>query len=217
MKIRINVDVKVGRVVRYLVLADLFFLFGWGLVDPVFSVFIVQKIPGATLVTVGTSAAIYWILRAILQLPIANYLDRTPGEKDDLLALTGGLLMAGLSSFAFGWVTSIWQLYLVQIIHAIAFALYVVSWPAIFSRHLDKDRISFDWSFDSTTIAVATGISGFLSGLIATVWGYLAVFIFGGILSIVAAFVLISAPDLVLPKPVKTAENVVPPPPAKGV
>jgi MFS family permease len=207
MKIRVNIDIKVGRLVKFFVLSDLFFIGGWGFIDPVFSVFIVQRIVGGTLAIVGIAAAIYWILRSVLQIPIANYLDRTPGEKDDFMALITGLFLAGISSFAFCITTTVWELYAVQILHAIAFALYFAAWPTIFSRHLDKDRISFDWSLDSTVSGVAAGVTGLLGGIIAGMYGYFAVFAAAGILSFIAGFVLMAVPDLVLPKPIGRAPD----------
>jgi MFS family permease len=200
MKIRVNIDIKVGRLVKYFILSDLALLSGWGLIEPVFSVFIIQKVAGATLITVGIAAAIYWILRALIQLPLANYIDRTPGEKDDFYALILGLLIAAFSSILFVLVNQAWQLYAVQALHAMGFAFYGTAWPAIFSRHLDKDRISFDWALDSTAISIAAGISGFLGGVIATWLGFPAVFILTGLLSVVAAAILIMAPELILPK-----------------
>lgn len=202
MHIKINVNIKVGRVVKYLVLSDLFLLFGWGIIDPVFPVFIIQRIAGATLFTLGAVAAVYWILKSIIQIPIANYLDRTPGEKDDYTALVGGLLLAGFSALSFVAVHTVWQLYLVQAVHAVGFALYVPSWSSIFSRHLDHDRVSFDWSLDSTAAGISAGVSGLVAGAVAAAFGFDAVFIAGGVFSLLAAFVLIAVPDLVLPKPV---------------
>src|SRR5271170_1194810 len=143
MKIRVNIDIRVSRLVKFFVISDFFLLAGWGFIDPVFSVFIVQKIVGASLITVGIAAAIYWILKSVLQIPIAKYLDDTPGEKEDLVALIGGLLLAGISAMAFSWVHTVAELYLVQAVHAVAFAFYSAAWPAIFSRHLDKDRFAF--------------------------------------------------------------------------
>ncbi len=201
MKIKINIDIKVGRVVKYLVISDLFLLAGWGIIDPIFSVFIVEKVAGATLATVGIVAGLYWILKSVLEIPIANVLDRIPGEKDDLMALVGGLFLAGLSAMSFAWVTQVWQLYLVQIVHAIGFALYVPSWSAIFSRHLDKDRVSFDWSLDSTVAGMAAGVTGLLGGIAAAAFGFPAVFITAGLLSLVAAFVIMAVPEVILPKP----------------
>lgn len=205
MRIKINLNIKVGRIVKYLVISDLFLLFGWGFVDPIFSVFIIQKIAGATLITVGVAAALYWILKSVVQIPIANYLDRNPGEKDDFFALVGGLLLAGFSALMFVLIDKTWELYVVQILHALAFALYVPSWSSLFSRHLDKDRVSFDWSLDSTVAGIAAGVSGFLAGIIANTWGFEAVFVSAGVFSLIAALALIAVPDVIIPRPNTTS------------
>jgi MFS family permease len=201
MKIRVNIDIKVGRLVKYFIWSDFFLLAGWGFIDPIFAVFIIKNIVGGTLVTVGIAAAIYWILRSLFQIPIAKYIDRTPSEQDDFKTLVGGLILAGMSAIAMVWVTLPWELYVIHAVQALAFAMYGASWPTIFSRHLDKDKISLDWSLDSAAIGVASGITGLLGGLTAEAFGFPAVFIIGGMLSFAAAFVLLSAPDLVLPKP----------------
>ena len=130
MRIKINLDIKVGRVVKYFVVTDLVMLAGWGFLEPVFAVFVIQRIAGATLMTVGIAASIYWILKSALQIPIANYLDHTPGEHDDFQALIAGLLVASFAAFSFTLISTSWQLYLVEILEAVAFALYVPSWSA---------------------------------------------------------------------------------------
>jgi len=201
MKINININIKVGRIVKYFVISDLFFLAGWGLIEPIFSVFILQKVAGATLLTVGIAAAIYWILKSVLELPIANILDATPGEKDDFTALVGGLFLAALAAFSFSWISEVWQLYAIQVVHAMAFSFYLPAWSAIFSRHLDKERVSFDWSLDSTVSGIAAGVTGLFSGLIAQELGFTVVFIIAGILSMIAAFILMASPDIMLSKP----------------
>lgn len=199
MKIRVNIDLKVGKVVKYFIFVDLALLAGWGLIDPVFGVFIKDEVRGATLVTIGIAAGLYWLIKSILQLPIANYLDRKQGEKDDFYALILGLLIVSFSALLFGLVGEIWQLYVVQMLKAVGFSLYAATWPAIFSRHLDKERVSFDWALDSTAVGVSAGVSGFFGGLIANTFGFTAVFIFGGVLSFLSAIILLIVPDLVLP------------------
>lgn len=208
MRIRININVKVGRLVKYFILCDLALLAGWGLIEPVFSVFIIEKIAGATLVTVGVAAAIYWLLKSVIQIPIAKHLDRTPGEKDDFYCLILGLIIASFSAFLFALVTQVWQLYIVQILHSIGFAFYAATWPAIFSRHLDKEKVSFDWALDSTAVSVSSGISGFLGGVIANWFGFQAVFILAAVFSAVSAVILIGAPDIILPPKTTPSEEV---------
>ncbi|MEK9180409.1 MAG: MFS transporter [Patescibacteria group bacterium] len=205
MKIKFDINIKVGRVVQYLILVDFVFFAGWGLIQPIFAVFIVENIFGATVVTVGIFAAIYWILKSVLQLPIARYLDRTPGEKDDFYALVSGLFLASFSAFMFVLVDRVWQLYAVEIIHAFAIALYVASWPGLFSRHLDKDKVSFDWALDSSAVGLSAGLGGLFGGIIAKEFGFDAVFVLVSFFSAASALILLLVPDLVLPKTQKKA------------
>jgi MFS family permease len=196
----------VGRIVKYFVLTDLTLLAGWGLIEPVLSVFILKNIPGATLTTVGISTAVYWLTRCLLQLPIANYLDRTEGENDDFRSLIAGLLLLSVSAFSFILVDRTWQLYLIQAIHAIGFAFYVPAWSGIFSRHLDRDRMSFDWSLDSTAIGLSTGIAGLTGGILANQFGFTVNFALASVFSLGAAFLLLMTPALILPPPTQKKE-----------
>ena len=200
MKIKINVDLRIGRVVKYFIFADLALLAGWGLVQPIFAIYLIDKVGGATLVTVGIASSIYWLLKSILQLPVAKYLDKHKGESDDFLALIIGLFIVAFSAVALVFITEPWHLYLTQVIYAIGFSLYVPSWSGIFSRHLDKDKISFDWSLDSTAVGLAAGVSGFLGGVIAEAWGFPVIFVMAAVFSVISALIVTAIPDLVFPK-----------------
>ncbi len=199
MKIKIDVNLKVGQIIKTLVFSDMMLMAGWGFISPIFSVFIINKIQGATLATVGITTALYWLIRSLIQLPIANFLDKTDGEKDDFYALVAALILAGISAFGYIVVRTIPQLYFFQTIQAIAFGLYTPSWSGIFSHHLDDKRRSFDYSLDSTAIGISSGIAGLLGGMIAQAFGFNAIFILGGCLSLVSAFIVITFPKMVLP------------------
>ena len=199
MKIKIDVSLNVNQVVKTLVLSDLVLMAGWGFISPIFSVFIINKVAGATLATVGITTALYWLIRSLIQLPIANFLDKNDGEKDDFYALVFALILAGISAFGYIVVKTVPELYFFQIVQAIAFGIYTPAWSGIFSRHLDERRRSFDYSLDSTAIGVSSGIAGLLGGVIAQYFGFAAIFILGGALSLIAAFAVITFPKVVLP------------------
>lgn len=198
---RFVTDFKLPRLVRDFVLADFVLLAGWGLMGPIFSIFIVEQIAGATLVTVGVTAAIYWLVKSVIQIPIAEYLDRTDGEKDDFAVLLGGLVLSGVAALLFTLVDTVSKLYAVQFLHSIAFGMYVPSWSAIFSRHLDKNKYALSWSLDSTAIGLASGVTGFIGAAIANRYGFTSVFLAAGALSFLSALVIFFVPDLILPKP----------------
>ncbi len=200
MKIKIDINIKINRVVRFLILSDLFFLGSWSMVQPLFSIFVIEHIKGATLIVVGLVASLYWLVKSLLQIPVANYLDNHDGEKDDFYTLIIALSLASIAAFSFASVTELWHLFLTQFIYAVAMGLYVPSWSGIFSRHLDDKRFSFDWSLDSTVVGLTSCGSAILSGILANFFGFSFVFILVGILSFSSAILIFSVPNLIFPK-----------------
>lgn len=199
MKLKISIDLKVSKFIKRFIIADVMLFSGWGLVDPIFSVFLIKEIVGASLVTVGIASALYWILKSAIQIPIALFLDKTEGERDDFYTLIGALVLIGASAISLVFATSVWHVYLIQILKAIGFGMYVPSWSALFSRHLDKNHYSLDWSLDSTSVGFAIGITSFLGGVIATWFGYPIVFDIAGLAAFVSAAILFVSPGLVFP------------------
>src|SRR3989338_7040231 len=102
---------NISRIIRLFIISDLLLWGGWGLIAPIFSVFVVGEVPGATLITVGIGTAIYWIVKSVIQIPVAKFLDRRPGEQDDFYMLLAGLILTGIVAFAFVFVSKPWHLY----------------------------------------------------------------------------------------------------------
>ena len=205
MHIHFHIDsgnLKINKVIKYFIIADLIFLGGWGLVGPIFSIFILKNIVGATLVTVGITSAIYWIVKSLIQIPVAIFIDKREGEKDDFYTLVFSLLLAGFSAILFMTVHTIVGLYVVQFIYAVSMGLYIPSWSAIFSRHIDKTHAALNWSLDSTFVGLTYGTAALIGGVVGKIFGFQAIFVLVGVLSFVGSFVLFSLPQLILPKSV---------------
>jgi MFS family permease len=201
MNLKNRTSFSVNRVIRYFIIADFFLVAGWGLINPILAIFIIDEISGATVATVGLAAAVYWILKAVFQMPIGLYLDKNEGEKDEFYTLVLGLVLASVAAFLFIFIDRIWQLFAIQVLHALAFALYTPAWSSLFTRHLDKHHYAFDWSLNSTVVAFAAGLSGALGGWVAQTFGFDTLFVGAAILAMVSAITVFSLPDIVLPKP----------------
>jgi MFS family permease len=203
MQIKVNIDIaglKINRIIKFFVMSDLMLWGGWGLISPIFAIYLVEEIPGATIATAGGVVAVYWIVKSLVQLPVAVALDKHQGEKDDFYTLIFSLVLAGFSALAFLLVKDIFSLYVVSFLHGLAFGLYAPAWSGIFSRHMDKDHFAFDWSLDSTTIGLASGVAAFIGGWLATAFGFSVVFILASVFSFFSALLLLMVPDLVMPK-----------------
>lgn len=190
----------INRIIKFFIIGDLFLWAGWGFIDPVFSVFVLTNIGGATIISIGLLATIYWITKSILQIPISIYLDRNEGEKDDFYALIFGLMIIGLSSFSFMITSTIGQVYFVQFLKAIGFSLYIPAWSSIFSRHLDKEHTALEWAISSSSVGLGIGAAGFVGSSIASAYGYNFVFLLTGLMALIGAGFLLFVPDLILPR-----------------
>ena len=191
---------RFNAVVRRFIIADLIWLAGWGLMAPIFAVFVLRQVPGATMLTVGTGAALYWILKSVIQIPVAIAIDKTATERDDYLVLVMSLIFAGITSFSFIMVHAVWQLYLVQAMQAVSFALYIPSWNGIFSRHLDPEHRALDFALDSGAVGVGTGVAGLLGSLVAERFGFSVIFFTTAVLSFISAAIIFCSPSIIFPR-----------------
>lgn len=189
-----------NKIIKSLIISDLFLWGGWGIIDPIFSIFIIENIAGATLISVGLLATIYWGTKSIAQIPISIVLDKNKGEKDDFYMLIAGMLIAGVSAFSFTFAETLWQVYLIQFLKGIGFALYLPSWMAMFSRHLDKKHTAFDWAINSSSVGISIGLAGIIGGSIASLFGFKFVFIATSLFAIFSAIILLLIRKSIIPK-----------------
>ena len=79
-----------NKVIKFLVLSDFAFWSGWGLLTPVFAIFVIDKIDGGNIFVVGMASAVFWITRSLFRLPAGIIVDICPSEKDDYFVLVAG-------------------------------------------------------------------------------------------------------------------------------
>lgn len=179
-----------NKVVKYLILSDLAFWTGWGLINPVFAIFITDKIIGGSAFVVGLASAIYWITRSLLRVPVGILLDACPSERDDYFILVAGLFIASLVPFGFIFAQIPIHVYILQVIHALGMAMSLSGWAAIFTRHIDKGRESTEWGLDSTSVGLGIGIAGVAGGWAVVKFGFTPVFMVVGIFGLIGVVLL---------------------------
>lgn len=184
-----------NKIIKILITSDFILNLGWGLLSPIFAIFIVENIttqgPLGAAKIAGFASLFYWITKSILQVPIGHYLDKKHGEKDDFWFMVIGTLLAAFVPIGYLFSSAPWHIYLLQILHAIGMSMAFPSWLAIFTRHIDKGREAFEWSMESTFLSAGAGIAGGLGGIFVGIFGFKIVFILVSILNIISAIFLI--------------------------
>ena len=157
-------NLGVNKVIRILISSDILLQSGWGLLGPIFAIFLTRQIQGGNLQMVGFVAATYWVAKSIVQPFIARRLDKNHGEKDDILFLIVGMYAANLIPLGYIFSSQPWHIFILEFIRGLAMACVVPTWSGIFTRHIDKGREAFSWSLESTGLGFAAGIAGAFGG-----------------------------------------------------
>lgn len=182
---------KINKIVKYLILSDIAFWTGWGLLTPVFAIFILEKIQGGTALVVGIASAVVLIVKSILRIPIGRILDKKASDKDDYFVMVFGTLIVSLTAIGFIWAVFPWHIYFLEAIHGIGLALIFAGWMAIFSRHISKGNESTEWGLNETAIGLGMGVAGALGGWFVTKFGFDIIFLIVGALGLVGVLVLL--------------------------
>jgi len=186
----------VNQVVKILIISDLFFNLGWGLVSPVFAIFILENISNTGTLhaaeIAGLSALFYWIPKSLFETPIGIYLDRKHGEKDDFWAMFFGMLIISFVPLGYSFSSMPWHIYSLQVIYALGMAMCLPAWLAIFTRHVDKGKEAFEWGMETSSIGIGAGIAGGLSGIVVATFGFSTLFFLVSALALFSTLLLFS-------------------------
>jgi hypothetical protein len=182
MKLNLN------RIIKYLIYSDLVFYTGWGLISPIFAIFILQSIGGNAFV-VGMSAAVHLITRSLLRVPFGIQVDKS--QKRAYRYMFYGLLIAALIPVGYIFSINQWHLYMLQVVLGASLAMSTAGWTAIFARHMDKGRESTEWGVDAVAVGLGPGIAGALGGLAVTLFSFNLVFAAVSLLGLMGVFLLL--------------------------
>lgn len=191
------VGVRINRVIEFLTFSDILMLSGWGLITPILAVFVTEQIEGGDVALAGFAMAIYFLVKSILQVPIARFIDSRPNERYDFWAMIFGSLLISLTAFLFVFASLPWHVIAIQVVAGVARAFSYPAWNAIFTRHIDKREEGLEWSLYYTTTDLGAALTAGLGGLLAASFGYDLVFWIVGITSLAGtAFLAGVAHDL---------------------
>ncbi|MDP1729209.1 MAG: MFS transporter [archaeon] len=179
-----------NKIVKYLVLSDLVFFSGWGLISPIFAVFLLESIVGGSAFVVGLAAGINLIVRSLLRVPFGMMADNK-GQKRAYQLMFWGLSIAALVPLGYIYATSPMHIYVLQFILGASLAMSSGGWTTLFARHMDKGKESTEWGVDAVAVGLGPGIAGILGGVAVTYFSFAKVFVAVTILGLLGVLLLL--------------------------
>jgi len=164
----------------------------FGLLAPIFSVFIVEGVRGGDLSVAGMAAGIYWGAKSIIQIFVARFLDKKSNERTNFAALFWGSVISALSALLYLWAETPLHIYAIQFIAAVGGALSVPAWYVMFEHHLDRLNEALEWSLNSSiTFGLGIGLAGVIGGFLADRFGFEAVFVIAAAVGLLGAAIIL--------------------------
>ena len=171
-----------------LVLSDILILSSFGLIAPIFAIFLIG-IEGGTILTAGMATGIFLIVRSTAQFPLSRFLIDKHRHKTRLLLIGTSLIV--LVPFIYILAKNVYVIFIAQAVYGLGTAFAYPSWFSLFTMYMDKRHRGFEYSFWSAGIGIGGAIAAFFGASIAESFGFISLFFVVGSIALMGFFILI--------------------------
>lgn len=180
----------INPVVRFLIISDTIIIGATGLLGPIFALFIEDFIQGGNAAVAGLAASIFLFTKSVFQVPIAHFIDRVRGEKDDFWLMFICTILTSAIPLLYLVIHTPLQIYLVQFILGLFTAFTFPTYMAIFTRHIDKEKEGTEWGVYFTLTDLTSAALAAVGGYLATTQGFPTLIIAVVIVSFIGSLML---------------------------
>ena len=180
----------INPVIRFLIISDTVMIGAAGLLGPIFAFFIEDFIRGGNETVAGLAVGIYLFTKSIMQIPVAYFIDKIRGEKDDFWLMFVFTILIAIMPLLYLVIHTPMQLYFVQFVLGLLTAFTFPTYMAIFTRHIDKDKEGTEWGVYFTLTNLISAALAAVGGFFATSEGFPRLIVVVVILSILGALML---------------------------
>ncbi|MEM3091223.1 MAG: MFS transporter [Candidatus Pacearchaeota archaeon] len=172
-----------------LILSDVLILSSFGLIGPIFAIFITNNLEGGGLVSAGLATTIFLVVKSVVQLPLSRFfIDK---EKHKTHSLLLGTLLIITVPFIYLSAKHVNIIFLAQIIYGLGAAMAYPAWFTLFTNYLDKKHKGFEYTLWATGVGIGGALSAYLGAKLADLFGFQILFFIVGIVAFIGFFLLI--------------------------
>lgn len=156
-----------NKVILLLTLSD---TFTWGpfiIIANLAGLYLAGRLGQDTVSFVGIGTGIYFLTRALFQMPIGYLTDKLEDDKDEIILLTLGVVLMGLPFLFYPMITEPYHYFVLQFIFGVGVSFNLPNWRKLFALNLDQGKEGFQYGFYETVISISTAIFSALVGYVA--------------------------------------------------
>lgn len=156
----------------------------WSFINPVFGIFVIQKIPGAGIQDVAFAQSLYLVTRVICELISGRFLLKA-NDKRKLMTSIIGVVIVAVGFMGFVFTTSLPALYVFNFFTALGMGISTPAKNALFSLHLDKNKEATEYGISDSLTYLCMALATALGGFIVVGYGYSTLFIIASLVTLI--------------------------------
>lgn len=180
-----------NRILRLLISYDLLTISSFGLLQPIFAIFLKEEVVGASIASVGAASAIFLVTKSLLQPFVGKFADAETENKREIRFLFLGSLLIVVTPLIYIVAKNIYYIYFAQFVYGIGSAFAFAAWYTLYTRFIDKNREGYQWSIYDTVTGLAGALTALTGAIIAQYFGFVAVFILISFISFFSLFTVL--------------------------
>ena len=165
--------IKMDKIIIFLIISDVLILSAFGLINPIFAIFMKEGISGGSVVAAGIASTIFFLVKSMIQLPLSIYIDK---RRDKIGFLLLGTLIIVSVPILYAFSKNVNFVYFVQGLYGVGAAMAYPAWYSLFVMHLDRKHRGFEYSIWSTGVGIGTALTAFLGAMLVKNFGFKNVF-----------------------------------------
>jgi MFS family permease len=182
MRIPIISDIfEMSRTLKLLIISDIFVITGFGLIAPIFAIFINDNLIGGSIISAGLASMIFLLTLSVLRI----YFSYKFNPNDRLWMLRLGTIIVALVPIGYILSTTVYHIYVVEFFYGLGAAFAYPAWSSLFTSHLEKGKRGFQDSIYSSSVGIGTAITAGVGAWIAQKTSFQVVFILTGIIAVI--------------------------------
>jgi DHA1 family quinolone resistance protein-like MFS transporter len=176
-----------NRVTKLLLISDIFLVSGFGLIEPILSIFIKDSLLGGEIYAAGFASMLFLLTKSFIQLPFSKFVDK---HDHNIRWLILGTVCTAMVPFFYIFATRVEHIYVAQVLYGIGAGLAYPTWLGLWSTHLDRHHESYEWSLYSTLTGLGTAGAAAIGAVLVQWIGFRPTFSIVGLFALSGCFVL---------------------------
>jgi MFS family permease len=155
---------KINKTIIVLTISDVLVWGTYMIAYPLQGIFMTYRYGDKSIQYISIGLSIYFVLRALLQVPIGILVDKTKDDIDEVWSLGLGSFLIGLNFLIFPFTSTPVEYYLLMGMAGVGASFNLIGWRKLFAKNLDKDKEGREYALYETVMSLCTAVFSFIGG-----------------------------------------------------